>query len=86
MSASVTTTLDPVGRVVIPAEYRKALKIAPGSQVILVWDNGAVRITTHEDEVRRAQALIRKYIPANVSLVDDLLAERAEQASLESQK
>jgi AbrB family looped-hinge helix DNA binding protein len=76
MEAVLTTNLDPAGRVVVPAEYRKALRISPGSEVILVWEGDGVRITTHELEVKRAQALVKQYIPAGVSLVDDLEAER----------
>ena len=35
-----------------------------------------VRITTVEAVVRRAQALVRRYVPADRSLVDELIAER----------
>jgi len=76
MDAVLTTTLDTAGRVVVPAEYRKALRISPGSEVVLVWEGDGVRITTHELEVKRAQAMVKQYLRAGVSLVDDLEAER----------
>lgn len=76
METLLTTTLDTAGRVVVPAEYRKALRISPGSEVVLVWEGDGIRITTHELEVKRAQALVKRYMPEGVSLVDDLEAER----------
>ena len=43
---------------VIPAEYRKALGIGPGDEVILVLEDGEVRILTRQRAVKRAQALV----------------------------
>ena len=38
-----------------------------------------------ERSITRAQALVRCYVPSNVSLVDELLSERRVQASLDDQ-
>jgi bifunctional DNA-binding transcriptional regulator/antitoxin component of YhaV-PrlF toxin-antitoxin module len=68
---------------VLPAEARKALGLRPGSQVVVHFDNGEIRVTTREEAIRRIQARIRKYIPPGVSLVDELIAERRAEAKRE---
>jgi hypothetical protein len=40
-------------------------------------------VETREQGIRRAQALVRRYIPAKVSLVDQLLSDRREEARRE---
>lgn len=69
------------GRVVVPAEIRKALGLKEGD--VLLWElgDGEARITTRREQLRRAQALIRRHVPADVSLVDELVADRRAEAS-----
>ncbi len=64
------------GRIVIPVEYRQALGLHVGDEVILRLDNGEVRITTPRQAIKHAQDLIRRYIPQGRSLSDELIAER----------
>ncbi len=64
------------GRVVIPAEYRQALGLHIGDELILRLENGEVRIFTPQQAIKRAQELVRGYLPQGRSLVDELLAER----------
>ena len=45
--------------------------------------DGEVRITTRQARMRRAQELVRRYIPEGVSLVDELIAERRAEAERE---
>jgi len=71
------------GRVVIPAEYRKALGIKAGDKVILRMEDDGLRITTMKLRLERAQQRIRKYVEPGVSLVDELIAERREAAKRE---
>jgi AbrB family looped-hinge helix DNA binding protein len=77
------TRLGRGGRVVIPAEYRRALHIEEGDQVVLQIVDGEIRLTPLDEAIRRAQALIRKHVPADVSLVDELIAERRAEATRE---
>jgi AbrB family looped-hinge helix DNA binding protein len=74
--ARFLTKLGEGGRLVIPAGYRRALGLDPGDAVILVLEEGAVRILTPREAVRRAQAAVRSHIPAGRSLADELIAER----------
>lgn len=71
------------GRVVIPAEFRKALGIGPGDEVILRLENGEIRLMTVEQSVRRAQQLFREFMPPGRMLSDELIAERRAEAARE---
>ncbi len=71
------------GRVVIPAEFRRALGVDAGDEVILSWKDDEIRITTHRRRIERAQQRARQYIKPGVSLVDELIAERREAAKRE---
>ena len=64
------------GRIVIPAEYRQALGLHVGDDVILRLEDGEVRILTLQKAIQRAQELVRRYIPEGRSLADELIAER----------
>jgi AbrB family looped-hinge helix DNA binding protein len=74
--ARVMTKLGEGGRIVIPAEYRKALGMDVGDMVILLLEEGAIRILTPHEAIRRAQSAVRAYIPEGSNLADDLIAER----------
>ena len=76
--------IDSAGRIVIPAEMRAAMLVKSGDTVTARVENGEFRITSSEVAVRRAQSLARKLIPAGVSLVDELIAERREEARREA--
>ena len=71
------------GRVVIPASFRKALGINAGDEVVLRLEDDELRITTIKHRIAEAQRLVRKYLKPGTSLVDELLAERREEARKE---
>src|ERR1035441_5177506 len=71
------------GRLVIPAAMREALGITDGDMLDLVGADGELRIATMRERLRRAQESVRKYVPAGVSLTDELSAERREAAKHE---
>ena len=72
----VRTKLAEGGRIVIPAEYRQALGLQIGDEVILRLEDGEVRIFTPEQAIKYAQELLRPYLPEGRSLSDELIAER----------
>ena len=45
--------------------------------------SGELRIETRDQRLQRARALVRKYIPASVSLVEELIQERRDEAERE---
>jgi AbrB family looped-hinge helix DNA binding protein len=72
----VSTTIGPGGRIVIPAPYRQALGLNEGDQVMLSLVDDEVRLTSRLAKIREAQELLSRYVPQEVSLVDELIAER----------
>lgn len=79
----VRTKLAEGGRIVIPAEYRKALGLKVGDEVILRLAEGELRVLTPRQAILRAQQLVRRYVPEGHSLVDELIAERRAEAGRE---
>ncbi len=77
------TRLGEKGRIVIPAAMREALGMAGGDMLDLIVVDGELRIATMQERLRRAQESVRKYVPAGVSLADELSAERREAAKHE---
>lgn len=71
------------GRVVIPAPFRAALGMKPGDKLTFELEANELRIYTRREGIRRAQEIIRKYIPEGVNLTDELIAERRAEAAKE---
>jgi AbrB family looped-hinge helix DNA binding protein len=72
----VRTRIDEGGRIVIPAEYRQALGLQVGDEVILRLEGRELRIFTLNQAIKRAQELVSRSIPQERSLADELIAER----------
>ncbi|HZR99383.1 MAG TPA: AbrB/MazE/SpoVT family DNA-binding domain-containing protein [Chloroflexota bacterium] len=77
------TRLGSGGRIVIPAEYRNALGLHEGDVVTMRLEGNEIRLYSFKEGVRRAQALVREFVPEGVSLADELIAERRREAALE---
>jgi AbrB family looped-hinge helix DNA binding protein len=75
--------IDGSGRVVIPADARLRKHLKQGDTIVMEEDGDGLRLRTIEDVVRDAQNYFRSVIPAGVSLVDELIAERREEAKRE---
>jgi AbrB family looped-hinge helix DNA binding protein len=75
--------LNENGRIVIPAAMREALQVKPGDELLLHLEDGELHVTTRMQRIRRAQELVRRYVPEGVSLADELIAERREAAKRE---
>lgn len=82
MSTS-TVKLGSNGRLVIPAEYRKALGVGEGDELVVHLEDGELRLSTRKLALKRAQARVRRYISAETSLSDELIAERRKEAAAE---
>lgn len=68
--------IGPGGRVVIPADVRHAMNVVEGDTLLATLSNGELRLVSTQTALSRARALVRASIPADVSLVDELFAER----------
>lgn len=80
---AVRTRLGEGGRLVIPADFRKALGLRAGDDVLVQLGKGELRVFAIQKAVRRAQEIVAKYVPADRSLVDELIEERRQQAAYE---
>jgi AbrB family looped-hinge helix DNA binding protein len=78
--------IAPGGRVVIPAEFRKALGVEVGDSVVIELKDGELRLRSLDAAIRRAQEIVRKYVPEGVSLADELIRERREEAAREERE
>jgi AbrB family looped-hinge helix DNA binding protein len=76
---SVRGHVSTSGRISLPAEFRKAIGLEQGGNVVVELDGNEIRIRTVREAVARAQAIARRLFAdkQNVS-VDDFLAHRKE--------
>jgi AbrB family looped-hinge helix DNA binding protein len=71
------------GRVVIPAEFRKALGVEVGDDMVIELTNGELRLRSFDAALKRVQEIVRRYVPEDVSLADELIRERRAEAARE---
>ena len=77
-----TLVLGQQGRLVIPAEVRAALGLAPGDQLHLHVTGFRLTLERPQDAVNELRALAKDVLKSR-SLVDELLAERRLAAAAE---
>ena len=71
------------GKLVIPARFRRELGIGVGDTVVIELADDALHVRSLASAIRKAQAIVRGFVPAGASLVDDLIAERRAEAGRE---
>ncbi len=81
--SAISTKIAEGGRLVIPAEHRRALGLEIGDEVILRVEGGELRILTRTEAIKRAQEKVRRHVKGSRSLVDELSAERRAEAGRE---
>ena len=84
-SVSVRTKLGPDGRIVIPAAFRESLGLKDGDVLLARLENGEIVLLTPKAAMLRAQAIVRRFVPDSVSLVDELIEDRRREAKRESE-
>ncbi len=80
-----TVQIGAGGRVVIPADMRVAMGVTDGDTLIARVVDGEFRLLSKAAAVRKAQTLVRQFVPASVSLVDQLIEERRAEAKDEGE-
>jgi AbrB family looped-hinge helix DNA binding protein len=80
---SVKVRLGPDGRVVVPAAIREALGLKEGDVLFARLEGGEIKLLTPKAAMLRAQAIVRQFVRDDVSLVDELIAERRSEAARE---
>ena len=77
--------VGPQGRIVIPAHIREALDIRPGQDLIARVEDGRLVLERREQIIARLQDMFTK-ASRGVSQVDELIAERREEARREAEE
>lgn len=78
--------IDRQGRAVIPAALRRSLDLEPGDTLAARVENGQLVLEKPDHVLARLQAEFAAAVPAGVSLVDELIAERRAEAAREEAK
>ena len=81
----VKLKLGPGGRVVIPAEVRAAMELKEGDTLIGSFDGETLSLTAFNHMVREIQKEMTAKVPRGVSVVDEFIAERREEARREEE-
>lgn len=83
VQAQQSANIGSGGRIVIPGAFRKALGLRPGDEVVLLLEDGELRILTKEQAIRRAQVIVRKHVQSGRRLAEELIEERRAEARRE---
>ncbi len=83
MNARYKLAVDRQGRVVLPVELRREMGVEGGGQLTLDVDSDVIRLDSRRLAIRRMQRELRELVPADVSLSDELIAERRAEARRE---
>ena len=78
-----TVRLGPGGRVVIPAEFREAMGLRQGDAMLATLEDKKLTLVTYMDTIRSLQEGLAKYIPADVCLSQELIADRRAEVARE---
>lgn len=68
------------GKLIIPAGFRRKLGFDVGDTVVVELDEDGLHVRSLSSAVRRAQEIVREFVPDDVSLADELIAERRAEA------
>jgi bifunctional DNA-binding transcriptional regulator/antitoxin component of YhaV-PrlF toxin-antitoxin module len=76
-------TIGPNGRVELPTPLLEAAGLEVGDAVIAEAGAGELRLRSLDQAIAEVQAMVRRFVPDDVSLVDELIAERRREAERE---
>ena len=79
----IKTKVEQDWRVTIPQAYWRAVGLKENASVMISVEGDVLELRSLPASIRRAQELVRRIVPEGVSLVDELLAERREEARRE---
>jgi bifunctional DNA-binding transcriptional regulator/antitoxin component of YhaV-PrlF toxin-antitoxin module len=77
---SARVTLGHGGRVLIPVEIRKALGMEIGDEFLMKVENQELKMFSLHHAVQEAQSLMAKYNPKKISLSDEIIKDRRDEA------
>lgn len=78
--------VDNDGRVTLPPQVLSGWGLTPGSVLAGRFEGEELTVMTQDTSMRRAQELVRTFIPAGISLSEELIADRRREAKRERRK
>jgi bifunctional DNA-binding transcriptional regulator/antitoxin component of YhaV-PrlF toxin-antitoxin module len=81
--ATCHLTIGPNGRVELPTPLLEAAGLEVGAAVIAEAGAGELRLRSLDQAIAEVQAMVRGFVPDDVSLVDELIALRRREAQRE---
>ena len=85
-NSSAKVRIGPDGRVVIPAAFRDVLGLKEGDVLFASLADGEIHLLTPKAAMRRAQAIVREFVPEGVSLVDELIEDRRREVERDNKR
>ena len=82
---AIPVKVGPKGRVVVPAPIRRELGIEEGTELMARVEGDGIVLEPRAAALRRLRELFA-HVPRDVSLVDELIAERREEARREDER
>jgi bifunctional DNA-binding transcriptional regulator/antitoxin component of YhaV-PrlF toxin-antitoxin module len=64
------------GKLVIPDRFRREMGIDAGDMVAVELAEGELRIRPLSSVIEKAQAIVKRFVPEDVDLADELIVER----------
>jgi AbrB family looped-hinge helix DNA binding protein len=71
------------GKLVIPAQFRREMGIVAGDTVVVEMAGGELHVRSLSSAIKKAQAIVREFIPDSVNLADELISDRRKEADRE---
>jgi bifunctional DNA-binding transcriptional regulator/antitoxin component of YhaV-PrlF toxin-antitoxin module len=68
------------GRLQLPVDFRRALGLGDGDAVVMEMKDGELRVRPYREALARAREILRQYIPEDVILSEELIADRRAEA------
>ena len=81
--ATCHLTIGPNGRVELPTPLLGAAGLEVGDAVIAEAGASGLRLRSLDQAIAEVQAIVRRFVPDDVSLVDELIAEHRREAQRE---
>lgn len=78
--------LNHEGRLVIPAECRKKLGLMQAQELLVKVTEYGIQLMTLDNAVKKFQNEVRSLVGPNVSLAEELIAERRAEAAKEARE
>ena len=78
-------TVDAAGCVRLPADALASLRAQPGSVLVGEMVGPELHLYPLQEAIRRAQALVKEFVPSGRSLADDLIADRRREAAKDAE-